>query len=280
MRNQASPHPSLNVFSPRAQTRAVPPWALMRLGIVMLGGSLLAACTTGSSGEDDDDVSPTPFQTFETPTPAATPVPIVVKDGTWSLNGIYLITVTLKGTETSYVLNPQGYASTVDGTVMGSITWTVYASKTDYPNSPLCTYVENITGDPDSSIYPSVGCVNCGIYYTINLTPPGETTCDASAIQAILDSNSDGQVSDKETTHADQWGFSDLSGGQYPPAWTELSSWDPTGANGEDLFGLKDSLECYDVPYAIWSRQWHTSSAAYLPLYATYPSPLPSGCLP
>ena len=239
--------------------------ALICAGMVVLSGSL-----QGCSGDDGTPTAtPTPWPDELTPTPSATPIPLQLDDGTYTLFSLYALGIKPKGSDITYILKPQGTAILTAGALTGSVKWGIYAGSDAYAScTATCYYEETITGEYDGSIYPSVGCVDCGTYYSVHLAPPATTDCSTDALNALLDTNADGVVSSTEASHVDQWGFSPTSEGDYPPAWTEFPNWT----------SLESSLEYYSVPYAAWSRQWHSSSSAYLPLYALYPVALPEPC--
>lgn len=238
------------------------------VGAALLLGAFFTQPGCGAAEESPTpDVSATPEG--PTPTPTVTPEPLQLTDGNYTFYSVYALSVKPKGSETTYVLKPYGTGDIASDTLSGTIRWRIFANSTDYGQcNEVCIYEETVTGQYDGSIYHSEGCVNCQTYYAVQFAPPASNDCTAEALNALLDSNDDGTIASTELNHVDQWGFSPLSDGQYPPAWTEFSSWE----------GLKASLETYDVPYAAWSRQWHTASAAYLPLYALYPVSVPEPC--
>lgn len=241
--------------------------ALICAGMVTLSGGLQGC----SGGDGTSTGTPTPWPDEITPTPSVTPEPLQLEDGTFTLFSLYSLGIEPKGSDITYILKPQGTATLAAGVLTGSVKWGIYAGNDAYAScTATCYYEEAISGEYDGSIYHSVGCVDCGTYYSVHFTPPASSDCSTDALNALLDTNKDGVVSATESTHVDQWGFSPTGEGQYPPAWMAFPNWS----------SLESSLEYYEVPYAAWSRQWHSSSSAYLPLYALYPVALPEPCAP
>lgn len=233
---------------------------------------LLVGCGGGAA---DDSPTPTAYPDYPTSTPMATPEPITVADADYTFYSYYTLKVTPVGSSEPWYLSPNGVISAASGQLSGSMTWTLYASAEDRANGVVaCKYTEAVSGAVDTSVYPSVSCEDCGVYYKVSFAPPAEHTCPAAGLLALLDENGNGEVAEAELSHSDTVGFALLSTEQYPSAWASLSSWDPA-----DEFGLKDSIECYGANYSAWSRRWHTDSSAYTPLFALYPAPFPTQCV-
>jgi hypothetical protein len=217
----------------------------VRWFLALSAAASLAACQTA---EDDDDATTPEGDDDATVDP--TPLPITVADGEYGLWNAYVFP------SGDYVIEPRGSLTVASQAISGQIEWNVYATVDDYyAGTRQCTYLETVAAAPDPTIPANTGCIDCGVYYAVTLTPASTQECDQAAVDAVKNGN--GANPDDHDT----WGVSSLADGNWPAAWTEIDSWESQ---------RKPWLEAHDASYAIWSREWHSDKGAYLPMWALY----------